>query len=329
MTSWYGVFEGGGTFTPPVDIQSFATPVPVTTTGRLHEELGWAVFAGLGYSYDNNWRMELEGGYRHSDFNKYRPQGGAVAPIDGEFEHFTLMANALYDFTSPGGAMLSIGAGVGADYGRMKTNAFVPGYEGDDISLAFQAIVGLSAPVTSWLDLALTYRYLYVTDLDLADDKVIAPSVAHVIPDDLQNHTLTLGFRVGSRDSEPVIAETPALPPPPAPPPVARQFIIFFGFNKCAVTSNADAVLTEAATAARTLGTAMIQISGHTDTVGSRVANQRLSECRANAAKSNLVGKGIPAGSITATGHGEDSLLIQTTDGVKEPQNRRATVDLN
>ena len=108
-----------------------------------------------------------------------------------------------------------------------------------------------------------------------------------------------------------------------------RQFLIFFGFNKCNITANADMVLSEAANAVRQLGTVAVQISGHTDTVGSLAANQRLSECRANAARDNLVGKGVPLAAITTRGYGEGQLLIQTGDGVKEPQNRRATVDLN
>ena len=51
--------------------------------------------------------------------------------------------------------------------------------------------------------------------------------------------------------------------------------------------------------------------------------------CRANAAKSGLVSKGVPAGSITASGRGESELLVKTGDNVKEPQNRRATIDLD
>jgi len=87
-------------------------------------------------------------------------------------------------------------------------------------------------------------------------------------------------------------------------------------------------VLSQAADTAKKLGSAAIQIVGHTDTSGSPKYNQKLSECRANAAKTNLVGKGIATGSITTSGKGEGELMVQTADGVKEPQNRRATVDL-
>ena len=72
-----------------------------------------------------------------------------------------------------------------------------------------------------------------------------------------------------------------------------------------------------------------MRISGHTDTVGSVAANQKLSECRAGAARANLVGKGVPVEAIRSAGYGESQLLIQTGDGVKEPQNRRVNVDLD
>ena len=118
------------------------------------------------------------------------------------------------------------------------------------------------------------------------------------------------------------------MPAPMAAPPPAH-FIIFFGFNKCNITAEADSVLSEAASAAKSMGSASVTIVGHTDTVGSTKYNQKLSECRANAAASNLEGKGVPHGAISASGKGETELMVQTGDGVKEPQNRRATIDLH
>ena len=79
-----------------------------------------------------------------------------------------------------------------------------------------------------------------------------------------------------------------------------------------------------------TIGSGIFRVPASVaDTVGSPAYNQKLSECRANAAKSNLAGKGVPEGAISASGKGETELMVQTGDGVKEPQNRRATIDLN
>ena len=331
LTSWYGVFEGGGNALDDFDVQRYVTPAPVPVDNVLDTDIGWVGLAALGYAYsDSGWRTEFEGGYRHNELNRIITLAGVASPATGDFNQYSAMMNFLYDFTTPGRLSMTLGGGVGAVYADMDATALgapTPIVQDGDISLAFQAIAGLNYQMTNWLDLVLNYRYLYVTDVKLADERIIAPSVAHVDAEKLSQHTLTMGFRFGSHAED--APEAVASAPPPLPAQIARQYVIYFGFNKCNITADADEVLAEAATAARQLGTVAIRIVGHTDTVGSPRANQRLSECRANAAKSNLVGRGIPASSISASGAGETQLFIQTGDGRKEPQNRRATVDLN
>jgi outer membrane protein OmpA-like peptidoglycan-associated protein len=331
LTSWYGVFEGGGSAVQDIEIQQYTTPAPVPVTSTLALDVGWAALVSVGYAYDNGWRVELEGGYRHNGFDRVIGAGGVAVPASGDLGQYTLMANVLYDFPSASGVTLTVGAGVGADYARFDANSLVPAVQGDDVSLAFQAIAGLSYQLTSWLDLVLNYRYLYVTDFQFSDDAVLVPpAVAHVDTDNVHKHTVTMGFRFGHHKADAPSVVKSAPPPPPSPQAqVARQFVIYFGFNKCAITAEADAVLTEAAASSRTLGSVGVKIVGHTDTVGSRAVNQRLSECRAGAAKANLVNKGVPSAAITTAGMGETQLLVQTGDNVKEPQNRRATIDLD
>jgi OOP family OmpA-OmpF porin len=88
-------------------------------------------------------------------------------------------------------------------------------------------------------------------------------------------------------------------------------------------------VIGEAVAAAMDTGSASVLVTGHTDTVGSNKYNERLSMRRSNSVKAEMVREGIPTAAITATGKGETELLVQTADGVKEPQNRRASIDLN
>ena len=87
-------------------------------------------------------------------------------------------------------------------------------------------------------------------------------------------------------------------------------------------------VVTEAAAAAKKYGSASISVVGHTDTVGSNDYNMRLSMRRSQAVKDGLMANGIAADMITTGGRGEAELMVQTGDSVKEPQNRRATIDL-
>ena len=51
-----------------------------------------------------------------------------------------------------------------------------------------------------------------------------------------------------------------------------------------------------------------------------------LSLRRANAVKNALVGEGVPATEISVVGRGEAQPLVQTADGVREPQNRRVEI---
>ena len=175
----------------------------------------------------------------------------------------------------------------------------IPLLEDSDAKLALQGILGLTHRLSDHWDVAVTYRYLWVNEPEPFN-----------LPMDVTKHTVSLGFRYGYDDPPaPPPPPAPAAPPPPPPAP-PKQFIIFFGFNKCNITAEADAVLSEAAAAARAGNSASVRIVGHTDTVGSNSYNQKLSECRANAAKSNLAGKGIPEGSISAAGRGEGELAV-------------------
>jgi hypothetical protein len=112
LTSWYGVFEGGASVTQDFDIQTFFTPLPVTATSTLDTDIGWAALASVGYAYDNGWRVEMEGGYRHNEFNELISAGGVSAPADGSLGQYTLMANVLYDFPSASGVTLTVGGGA-------------------------------------------------------------------------------------------------------------------------------------------------------------------------------------------------------------------------
>jgi OmpA-OmpF porin, OOP family len=292
------------------------------STATLELDDGMAALGTVGYAFKNsNWRMEGELGYRSNEGDRTTCTG-TVALIcttnDVELEEWSGMFNALYDFNLNSEKWgLSLGAGIGIDNPRYMA---VDGNDSNDKVFAFQGIAGLTYRVNQHWDLVLNYRYFNAAQAELQTSALDVPREV-----DLEKHTVTIGFRYGYDEPPAPPAEPPVVIPPPAP----KQFIVFFGWNKCNITAEADAVLSEAASAAKSSGAASIRVVGHTDTSGSNAYNQKLSECRAGAVKTNLVGKGIADGSISTSGKGEGELMVQTGDGVKEPQNRRATVDMN
>lgn len=71
-----------------------------------------------------------------------------------------------------------------------------------------------------------------------------------------------------------------------------------------------------------------VQITGHTDTVGSSESNDALSRDRAVEIRAALVKQGLSVASARVTGRGERELRIPTADGVGEAGNRRVEVIL-
>src|SRR5260221_7643405 len=116
--------------------------------------------------------------------------------------------------------------------------------------------------------------------------------------------------------------------PPPAPPPAVRHFVVFFDFDKSTLSDEAREIVSQAVSAARQSGQARIVVTGHTDTVGSFRYNQALSERRAQSVKSEMVRLGLDSTEIATIGKSFSDPLLATGPRVREPQNRRAVIDL-
>lgn len=69
-----------------------------------------------------------------------------------------------------------------------------------------------------------------------------------------------------------------------------------------------------------------VQITGHTDTVGSEALNDKLSLERAEKIKGMLIDRGLQSTFIRAVGRGERELLAPTPDETPEPKNRRVEI---
>jgi OOP family OmpA-OmpF porin len=324
---WYIGLEGGGTWVSDEEGFFGINSAPAVLPETIEFDTGWAVLATVGYAFESNWRVEFEAGYRQNDIESI-----AIfpfpAPFTGdEINEITLMANVLYDIPLTDRLSLALGLGAGVDRAEFSPGPFWGG-DDDDWNFAFQAIAGLNYAITNRLDLTLTYRYLNVGDPEFNVPGGPNPTPDHWDLDDLEKHTVTVGLRYDLYEDEAPMAPASPPPPPPPPEPEAKQFIVFFGFNKSNLTPEALDVIREAAAAAKSQGSASILVVGHTDTVGSNKYNDALALRRSGAVKKGLIAEGIDGGSISASGRGENELLVKTGDNVKEPQNRRATIDL-
>ena len=107
-----------------------------------------------------------------------------------------------------------------------------------------------------------------------------------------------------------------------------RGFIVtlpglFFDSGKSVLKPGARNTLTKIAEQLRINDQLSITIEGHTDSVGSDAMNQALSEKRAEAVRSYLQNRGIPANRMTVTGLGETSPIATNDTPAGRQQNRR------
>lgn len=107
----------------------------------------------------------------------------------------------------------------------------------------------------------------------------------------------------------PVVAAAPVEPPPaPAPKPwvkVKLEADSLFGFNQDSLQADGKQALDKLVMELQGVNIDAVQVTGHTDRLGSKAYNAKLSTRRAEAVKNYLVQTGgIPAEKISATGVG-------------------------
>jgi OOP family OmpA-OmpF porin len=122
------------------------------------------------------------------------------------------------------------------------------------------------------------------------------------------------------------LAELEAKPaaPAPAPAPAAPQvYLVLFDFDKSNINAAGQAVINRVVADFSANKATAISITGYTDRAGTDDYNLKLSERRADAARTALIAAGVPADAITTAWKGEAENAVPTADGVKEQANRR------
>jgi outer membrane protein OmpA-like peptidoglycan-associated protein len=259
---------------------------------------GFAAGGVIGYDFVGP-RVELEGVYRGNPATA----PGANFATNGNVGQLGVLANLLYDF-APGSTItpyVGAGAGVGFVDGSSSLNSTV---------FAYQGIVGLGWNVDTNFRVNLDGRY-YGT----SNPSVNGNSWSN------NNFSIMLGLQI--KFGAPEVA-----PPPPPPAPAAQTFMVFFDWDRDTLSAQALTTIKSAAAAFKTKGNARITATGHTDKSGPENYNLALSLRRANRVRDALVREGVPATAIQVFGKGESQPLVQTADGVREPQNRRVEIVL-
>jgi OmpA-OmpF porin, OOP family len=109
-------------------------------------------------------------------------------------------------------------------------------------------------------------------------------------------------------------------------PPPARSFTLYFREGTTDLLPESVPMMEQVrAEVARRPG-AEVQVTGHTDTVGSSADNDRLSRQRAAEILNLLASKGFSRSIMSAVGRGERELKAQTADNVASPINRRVEI---
>jgi outer membrane protein OmpA-like peptidoglycan-associated protein len=271
------------------------------------------------------------------------------------------MVNGLLDFGDDDGISGFIGGGVGiarVNFNNQRQFANQGAFIDDsDTRFAWQLLAGVRQAISDNVDVTLRYRFFNVSDLEM----VGFPNGAGY-SSRLRTHSLLGGitFNFGGETPIPdqtcwdgsVIPSTSICPPrpvpvapvePPAPAPmvncpngttlpagstcpVVGPFIVFFDWDRADITPQAAGILDNAAEQYRTTGNAQVVLAGHADRSGSDQYNVGLSQRRAEAVRQYLAGRGVGEAAMRTEAFGESRPLVETADGVREPQNRRVEI---
>ncbi len=220
-----------------------------------------------------------------------------------------------------------VAGGVGGGWGRVGEDG---GGHVSDSGFVWQGKAGLDIHTGTPFVIDLGYRYIETPKISFS-----GPEDTGRFRTDVQVASIGLRYEFGSPPPPPPAPPPPEAPPPPPPPPPeapapvaqARDFVVYFPFDESVLTSDAQAIVQQAAQTAQQAPTS-IRVVGHTDTSGSSAYNLRLSERRAKAVADALLGLGVQGSQVNVSWVGKTELAVPTPDGVKEPLNRRATITL-
>jgi len=291
---FYAGIEGGGNYSFNTNVQTTFGP------STIYPAIGYSFGGMIGYDFVGP-RIELEGRY---DNQKATVSGGSQT-FGLTQDDISAMVNVFYDFNAGGSIVPYIGAGAGVSFA--KNSAL--NQQDNNTVFAYQGILGVGYNIDPMWRVNLDGRYFGTTNTTLGGQG-------------FQNNTILAMLSLQMKFGAPSVAV--AAPAPAAP--AAPSFIVFFDWDRSNLSAQALNTIKQAAGSYKTKGSARVTATGHTDKSGPESYNMALSLRRANTVKDALVREGVPATAISVIGKGESQPLVQTADGVREPQNRRVEI---
>lgn len=106
------------------------------------------------------------------------------------------------------------------------------------------------------------------------------------------------------------------------------SFTLYFITGTDELTAESKVELQRVMAEIRKRPVADVELIGHTDTVGAKLANDLLSKQRAETMRKFVLQAGIGIDHIEVSGRGEREPLVPTGDEVDEPRNRRVEINV-
>ncbi len=335
VTGPYVSLGAGTNFTLPLGYtESRSAPSP--WGGKLLSRPSYAGEGGVGYGFGNGMRVELDGNYFHNtlhvsdettpSYHHMRTSGG--------LNTYGFMLNGIYDFSLGWPVQPYLGAGIGYQWLQLAHRVndggdyYMSGTRG---SFAYDLVAGLSYQLPMVPGLSATAEYRFTQLISSPNYRLdYGRGTTTVKIGQSFNNTILIGLRYQLFNAPAAVAPAPAPMPVAAPAPMpAKTYLVFFDWDKAVLTPRATQIIAEAAADSKTQNVTTLNVSGYTDTSGTVVYNQGLSERRAKAVAAKLVDDGVPAAEIEIHAYGETHLLVPTGPNVREPQNRRVEIVLN
>lgn len=198
-------------------------------TGDIQAVANGAGSLGLGYEFDNNWRLEADGAQMWNRTGLI----GQTNNTRSSLRTSALMLNAIYDFDDFGRWEPYLGAGIGMVQGSVSASAQelpfgfgnptcqdgidqICTFRDNDTGFGWQLLGGLGYALSDNLNWDTQYRYLNAGELEFDGFGEVTPGLTTSL-DNVGAHMLMTGLRY-------TFGHTHAAPaaPMPAPTPVAQ-----------------------------------------------------------------------------------------------------------